>query len=170
VPLESGLRERHIPFGVIYNADAETRSDAMFLDSARRHISEVEVALGIHPDTAIFRIHPDTAIFQSWVRWPTRMLPETERGTYTNLVFQYLQPNPNMNLNRRDNALGGMVAGDDVPHAHRPFESDIIYDKSLNYHDIFGIRMCMCNKLCRFPAFSHGFQSPQGAMHLAARA
>jgi hypothetical protein len=40
-PLEKGLRERHIPFGVIYNADAETRSDAMFLDSARRHIGEV---------------------------------------------------------------------------------------------------------------------------------
>jgi hypothetical protein len=102
VPLEKGLRERHIPFGVIYNADAETVSDQMFLDSARRHISEIEVALGIHPDSAIF---------QSWVKWPTRMLPETQRGTYTNLVFQYLQPNPNLNLNRRDNALEGRLAG-----------------------------------------------------------
>jgi hypothetical protein len=102
VSLEKGMKERHIPFGVIYNADGETASDAMFLDSARRHFSYIEGALGVHPDNAIF---------QSWVKWPTRMLPETERGTYTNLVLQYLQSNPNMNLDRRGNELVGRLAG-----------------------------------------------------------
>jgi len=102
VPLEKGLRERHIPLGVIYNADGEAsfQSNAMFVDSARRHMGEVG---------PVFGVHLDHAIFQSWVKFPSPMMPETQEGTDTNLVFQYIQPAPVLHLSRADGELTGRL-------------------------------------------------------------
>lgn len=99
-PLEAGLRARHIPFGVIYNADAEVNSDATFIDSARRHMGEVG---------SVFGVHPDTAILQTWVKYPTHMLPETQSGSETNLALQTLQPAPVLDLHRTDGELQGRL-------------------------------------------------------------
>lgn len=35
--------------------------------------------------------HPDHAVIESWVRVPTKMLPENAPGTFTNIVLQYIQ-------------------------------------------------------------------------------
>jgi hypothetical protein len=36
-------------------------------------------------------VHPDHAVITTWVHYPTRMLPETEPGTLTNVVLQDIQ-------------------------------------------------------------------------------
>lgn len=30
-------------------------------------------------------------VLESWVRYPSRMLPENESGTFTNVVLQYIE-------------------------------------------------------------------------------
>jgi hypothetical protein len=94
-PLGKALKARGIPFGIIYNADDVTsghwfdpnslsNSDIGWVRNAVSHYTEIESGLGVHPDHAVFI---------TWVRYPTRMLPETQAGTFTNLVFQYIQGN-----------------------------------------------------------------------------
>ena len=36
-------------------------------------------------------VHPDQAVLESWVRYPTKTLPENAPGTFTNVVLQYIQ-------------------------------------------------------------------------------
>jgi hypothetical protein len=93
VPLSRALKARGIPLGIIYDAAANgqegwfdpknvQKSDVGWVQNAVKHYTEVESGLGIHPDHAVFA---------TWVRYPTRMLPESQPGTFTNLVFRYLQ-------------------------------------------------------------------------------
>jgi hypothetical protein len=35
--------------------------------------------------------HGNLDVIETWVRFPTRMLPETEPGTLTNVVLQYIR-------------------------------------------------------------------------------
>jgi hypothetical protein len=92
-PLSRALRERGVPFGVTYDAAAkgdqpwfhpndESNSDIGWVQNARSHYTEVESGLGVHPDHAVL---------STWVHYPTRMLPETEPGTFTNLAYQYIE-------------------------------------------------------------------------------
>jgi hypothetical protein len=93
VPLSKALKARGIPLGIIYNADDRTsghwwdannvsNSDIGWVRNAVSHYTEIENRIGVHPDHAVF---------VTWVHYPTRMLPETQPGTFTNLVFQYIQ-------------------------------------------------------------------------------
>jgi len=93
VPLNKALKARGIPLGVIYNAAAKgeepwfdansiPNSDAGWVQNAVSHYTEVESDVGVHPDHAVFA---------TWVHYPTRMLPETQPGTLTNLVLQYIR-------------------------------------------------------------------------------
>jgi beta-lactamase regulating signal transducer with metallopeptidase domain len=100
VPLENALAARHIPFGIIYDADDAAHSDAAWTDNTRQHIAEIESALGLHPDVAIFR---------SWAGSPSRVLPETQPLTLTNLASQYLLPRPSLTLTRQSNILSGRM-------------------------------------------------------------
>jgi hypothetical protein len=99
-PLESALKARHIPFGIIYNADDAASSDETWIDNTRQHIAEIESTLGIHPYAAIFR---------SWAPYPRRLLPETQPGTLTNLAAQYLLTRPAVTLTREANVLSGQM-------------------------------------------------------------
>src|ERR1700676_4606979 len=93
VPLSKAVRARGIPLGIIYNADERTsghwfdannvsNSDIGWVRNAVSHYTQIESGLGVHPDHAVFA---------TWVHFPTRMMPETQPGTFTNLVFQYNQ-------------------------------------------------------------------------------
>lgn len=93
VPLSKALKARGIPLGISYNAAARgdepwfdpgsvSSSDVGWVQNAVRHYEEVESSLGVHPDHAVLT---------TWVHYPTRMLPETQPGTFTNLVYQYIQ-------------------------------------------------------------------------------
>jgi hypothetical protein len=99
-PLARALNARHIPVGIIYNADDTADSDETWIDSTRQHIAEIETTLGVHPYAAIFR---------SWARYPRRLLPETRPGTLTNLAFQYLLARPSVTLTREANVLSGRM-------------------------------------------------------------
>jgi hypothetical protein len=93
VPLASALRQRHVPLGIDYDAAAKgeegwfdansvPNSDVGWVRNAIGHYTKIESGLGIHPDHAVLT---------TWVRYPTRMLPETQPGTFTNLVLQYIR-------------------------------------------------------------------------------
>jgi len=99
-PLERAMKARHIPFGIIYNADDAAHSDEAWIDNTREHIAEIESSLGIHPDAAIFR---------SWAPYPSRLLPETQPGTLTNLAAQYLLERPSLTLTHEANSLSGRM-------------------------------------------------------------
>jgi hypothetical protein len=75
---------RRIAFGVIYDAVGGVHSDREWTESAQQHIKQVEVEMGIRPDAAIF---------QTWVQYPTHLLPEDQPGTLTNVVLSYLKIN-----------------------------------------------------------------------------
>ncbi|GGF18541.1 hypothetical protein GCM10011611_25520 [Aliidongia dinghuensis] len=103
-PLAAGLRQRQVPFGIIYNADADVGSDVEWTRSAVDHVAEIETALGIHPDAAIF---------QTWTRYPTRVLPETQPGTLMGVPLQYLRPPSSLSLSRSGDGISGTLSGPD---------------------------------------------------------
>lgn len=110
LPLGNALAARHIPFGIIYDADEAARSDEAWTDNTRQHIAEIESALGVHPDVAIFR--------RSGAGSPSRVLPETQPLTLTNLAAQYLLARPSLTLTRQSNTLSGrMVDAQGLPVA-----------------------------------------------------
>jgi hypothetical protein len=93
VPLSKALKARGIPLGISYNAAARDvepwfdannvhNSNVGWVQNAVSHFTAVESGLGIHPDHTVLT---------TWVHYPTRMLPETEPGTFTNLIYQYIQ-------------------------------------------------------------------------------
>src|SRR5260370_13056586 len=99
-PLAAALKARQVALGIIYNANAEARSDDAFAQSATEHFTEIEQVLGVHPDHAVF---------QSWLHTPTRMMPENQPGTLTNLALRYLQPVPSLSLIRDGTGIAGRL-------------------------------------------------------------
>jgi hypothetical protein len=75
-----GLRSRGVPAGVIYNGGLAS-DDASWIAAAQANIAAVEDGLGGPPDQVIV---------QSWMHWPTRVLPETDPLTLSGLLRQYL--------------------------------------------------------------------------------
>ena len=81
VPL---LRSLRIPLGVIYNSSPDVTSDQEWTESALRHARLIECDL---------HVRPDQVVFQSWTDHPRRVLPETQPGTLTHLVAEYIEAN-----------------------------------------------------------------------------
>ncbi|WP_426412557.1 hypothetical protein [Bradyrhizobium ganzhouense] len=102
--LAAGLRQRQVPFGIIYNADSAVGSDADWTRSALDHAAEIET---------VMNVHPDTAIFQSWTRNPTHVLPEGQPGTLMNVALQYLRPASRLSLMRTGDGVSGTLSGPD---------------------------------------------------------
>jgi hypothetical protein len=83
LPLATALKQRGIPFGVIYDADRfNNNSDENWARNTISHFTKLESELGVHPDHAVI---------ETWVRYPSRVLPENAPGTLTNVVLQYIQ-------------------------------------------------------------------------------
>jgi hypothetical protein len=60
VPLAKALKQRHVPLGVIYDADSfNNSSDEDWSRNMISHFAEVESELGVHPDHAVI---------ETWVR------------------------------------------------------------------------------------------------------
>jgi hypothetical protein len=76
---------RGMKFSVIYDGGgSKQENDILWTQEAAQRFHAVES----NPSLA-----PDQVIFQSWARWPHKLLPETQPGTMTNLVLQYLEAN-----------------------------------------------------------------------------
>jgi hypothetical protein len=109
--LAERLKQRKVPFGIIYNADLSSGTDKEWTEKAIQNFTEIESALGVHPDDAIF---------QTWVPQPGHMLPENQPGAFMNIPFQYLHGASTLTLNRQGNRLTGQLTdagGRPLPHA-----------------------------------------------------
>jgi hypothetical protein len=69
-----------IKVGIIYNGNGDDESGDAWTQHAEERFVMVE-----RQRTLI----PDQAVLQTWMRQPTRMMPETQPGTMTNLVLRY---------------------------------------------------------------------------------
>ncbi len=97
---------RELPFGVIYNGNAEDRSDASWLASAESHMTGYE--LGADP--------PDHVIFQSWHAYPKKLLPELSRDSFTFLINRYFRTRSKLSLSLEESLLSGSLSLDpDTP-------------------------------------------------------
>ena len=78
--LQQRLHAAHLPIGIIYNGDESDQTDLAWTQHASARAVQVEDG-----PSAL----PDQAILQSWMRHPSRMLPEDQPGTMTNLLLDY---------------------------------------------------------------------------------
>lgn len=81
--LKRKLRAEHIEYSLIYDGGGtgKQESDQLWTEEAAQRFRMVEA----DPQMA-----PEQAVIQTWVRWPSHMLPETQPGTLTNLLLQYV--------------------------------------------------------------------------------
>jgi hypothetical protein len=111
-PLSDTMHARGIPFAIIYNADVSARTDESWEESAESHTAEIETALAIRPDIAVF---------DSWTPNPSHPLPETTPGTLTNLALRYLRPASALTVTQQGNTITGRLTdaeGRSVAGAH----------------------------------------------------
>jgi hypothetical protein len=76
------LHAANVPLGIIYNGSREDTSDLEWTTHAEQHFKYIE---------SVLRIVPEYAIIQTWTQRPSRLLPEMQQGTLTNVLRQYLQ-------------------------------------------------------------------------------
>lgn len=79
--LVSLLQTKQVPLQVIYDGASFASSDRNWIDQAAERFKEFEGTNGIAPAAAVL---------QSWHSRPSKVLPETDPGTLTNLVLQYI--------------------------------------------------------------------------------
>jgi hypothetical protein len=98
--LATFLKSRHVQFGVIYNG-GDVAGDESWAHETELHYDEIESGLCVQPDAAVFH---------TWVQYPTRVLPENQAGTLTNIVLEYLKPASSLSLRREGAALSGRLS------------------------------------------------------------
>lgn len=81
--LKRKLHAEGLTYSLIYDGGGLGRNetDLIWTQEAAQRFHAVEA----DPDMA-----PDQAVIQTWVRWPSHLLPESRPGTLTNLLRQYL--------------------------------------------------------------------------------
>ncbi len=82
---EAWARKHGVPFGMIYNGNADDASGAAWTANAADHMAMYEAYAGGAPDAAVF---------QSWHRFPQRVLPETDSSAFTWLINRYHDQRP----------------------------------------------------------------------------
>lgn len=79
-PLKSLLTPKHIPLGIMFDANEPQPSDTAWIKTAQDHIRAFEREAGT----------PDQAVFVSWTPHPSHVTPENDRGTLAYLLNWYL--------------------------------------------------------------------------------
>ena len=92
--MRRALKIRSVPFGLIYVG--EGNSDAEWVASAAQFASDYENKGGTVPDRRIF---------QSWIRFPTHALPETDPSTFTYAINRYFRPRTQMVMQSSEGTL-----------------------------------------------------------------
>ena len=80
------------------------RTDESWEESAESHTAEIETALAMRPDIAVF---------DSWTPNPSHPLPETTPGTLTNLALRYLRPASALTVTQQGNTITGRLTDAD---------------------------------------------------------
>jgi hypothetical protein len=85
--LRQYTREQNLGLSVIYDGNAQSQSDADWVNSAVSNFEAVEGALAIVPNQILFT---------SWNAYPTHNLPETDPTAQTWLISRYFRPRSTM--------------------------------------------------------------------------
>ncbi len=102
--IQDVVHARGVEFGIIYTGDEGDTTDAAWLARAEERAVEYEVVAGGRPDQVVF---------QSWQRHPETLLPETQAGTFTNLIARYLRPRTTLSVQLDGgSATGRLTAAD----------------------------------------------------------
>lgn len=78
--VSQSVRARGIAFGVIYNSDHRDQENLEAEDHMLGRARAVETSIPA----------PEQVVFQSWERYPSKVVPETEAGSMTNAVLRYI--------------------------------------------------------------------------------
>ena len=83
VAMQRYAHEQNMQYGVIYDGNAESQSDAQWINSDVTNFETVEGTL---------QIIPDTVAFTSWDSYPIYNMPETSPTAQTWLINRYVRP------------------------------------------------------------------------------
>lgn len=111
--LVARLREAGIKPGIIYNGNVNDASDLAWTQRAEQRFLEIEAEPALRPDHAIL---------QTWMPRPSRLLPETQPGTMTNLVLRYTATPTSIREFKRERGqiTGLLMEPTGQPIAHAP--------------------------------------------------
>ena len=102
--IEAYVESRGVEFGIFYRGNHYDETDLEWINHAEERFVEYEVK---HGGT------PDHVIFQSWDAHPLNLIPETETGTFTNLILRYLRTRTHLLLNLANNVAIGVLQTED---------------------------------------------------------
>lgn len=112
--IETYVKSRGVEFGIFYFGDAHDSTDAEWLARTEERFVEYEAIAGGDPDHVIF---------QSWHPHPQRLFPETEPGTFTNLILRYMRLRPSLTMKMTDlTADGSLMDSDGNPIPGAPIQ------------------------------------------------
>jgi hypothetical protein len=97
--MRRALKIRSVPFGLIYVGDGN--SDAGWVASAAQFASDYENKGGTLPDQRIF---------QSWIRYPTHAMPETDPNTFTYAINRYFRPRTQLVMQSSGGTMRGQLS------------------------------------------------------------
>jgi len=111
--LRRAVKSRNISFGLIYVG--EGNSDSEWVARAEQFASDYE-----NRGSTL----PDQRIFQSWVLYPTHVLPETDPTTFTYAIDRYFRTRTRMQLQLAGPQVQGTleIAGTQAPVAGAPVD------------------------------------------------
>ncbi|MBX3049802.1 MAG: hypothetical protein KF885_11595 [Anaerolineales bacterium] len=102
--IEDYVKSRGVEFGIFYFGDVDDGSDEEWLERTEQRFVEYEVLHGGQPDHVMLH---------SWHPYPMRFLPETEPGTFTNLILRYLRPRSMLNVHTAGQTAQGVLQDED---------------------------------------------------------
>ena len=106
--LMRALQMRLIPVGHIYNGGG-AQSDAAWIGATEAHVTDFET----HVDPP-----PDQANFQSWMPFPTHVLPETDPSAFTYLIDRYFRERTALTLTMTGATIAGQLSTTAAPVAN----------------------------------------------------
>jgi hypothetical protein len=98
--MRQALRQRGIPFGMIYNGWTTDLSDAQWMSDAENHYAEWEAQGGTIPSHVIF---------QSWYPYPKHVLPESDPTALTYLIDSYFRQRTKLSLEVSSSRASGSL-------------------------------------------------------------
>jgi hypothetical protein len=116
-----------VPVGVIINGDPLAKTDLDWTTAAFLHLRQVIDLAGANPESIIF---------QTWDDRPSRLLPEDQPGSLTNLVLEGSRPAAKIVLTPRRTALTGRI----TDKSGKPLADIVVDITARDVGGIYGLR------------------------------
>jgi hypothetical protein len=102
--MEAAIKSRGIRFGVIYHGSLNDADDEAWAATTESRFADYELRYGGKPDEVLL---------ESWMHLPRHVLPETQPGTFTNVVDRYFRPRPKLTTALTGSTVSGKLIGPD---------------------------------------------------------